>query len=162
MTGRPMRICRGHMPGFSRIDRTGLGIFHLPGSSDGFTLTVLDPRARDWHARSGLGDVSFDRRRDLLEAVSAHAAISPLPQLTSRPAVTLRRRPDGVHVCADGDDRYEVRHVPVAGWTDRWKLYVPRPSDGRPVPSSVHRTLRQAAEYIHILREPTLPQKSSP
>lgn len=59
-------------------------------------------RGRDWLTVTGLDGLRFARRAELLDAVNAQHAVTPLPPSSDPPPVKLRRLHAGTHTTSDG------------------------------------------------------------
>lgn len=100
----------------------------------GWTLMPAGDLAAGWVARADLHGRRFDRRADLLAAVSAHHAADPLPiAITLAPDPPLRRISATLY--RSHCNTYEIRRSDPADRTlrsDRWKIthiaQLPRPA----------------------------------
>lgn len=155
MTGPvPLRLRRCVIAGEWEICGSALRI--KTGAPYRLTVASRAPATEQWLDETGLHNVEFARRRDLLIAVHAHTAIRPLPaedaDCDEQQPVRLIRRPDGSHVTAEGDytvtlfqtaDPF-IRQVVATGVWEVEHL----PADGPPVQLPRVPSLRQAAQQI--------------
>lgn len=138
-----LRVVQCELPGMVKIDGTSL---ILQRGDDGrFFVSTLDGDVRRWLRDTGLRDVSFARRCDLLAAVAAQIAVQPPPYGYRHAAAALRPDGPGRYVTPHGD--YEVIAQDPDGQFARrhWKLVGPG--------AGIHlATLTLAAEHISYLR----------
>lgn len=134
-----------------RIDNTDIGVGH--DQHGRWAAYGLREEGKQWLLDAGLDDsTQFARRQDLLDAILAHDAITPMPPSTE-PAAVLHRQADGTHRTDTGDYlvRYDTTHK-------HWKVFAcDLGTDGvrRTVksPSWSHvPSLREARRIIDLLR----------
>lgn len=127
----------------------------------GYELGALTATAEAWCDAAGLTGTRFARRCDLLAAVAAHAALSPLPA-EQDPLPDLRRIGPGHQRTVCG--RFEIRrpgpgetfypgrpgHNPHTMW--QWQTWDMRHQPPRPLGHSI--TVRDGAQRIRAALDP--------